>query len=372
MIMSKENRANHLLSLSGDKLRISLNEKRAGGKQMKKIFKKVMAVSLVVALGLSLAGCGQSQPAATGGQKEAAKKIEYPTKAVTVIHGFKPGGGSDQLSQMVQPFLEKDLKVQFANVYKTGADGAIAWKEIAHSTKPDGYTLSTLLTKTILNSLINKEAGYTMADFKPIAQVVWDPGILVVAPDSPYKTAQELIDYAKKNPGKLKMTNSGTGGDDWYTAVMIEKLSGAKMNHIPFEGDAPAWQAVAGGHADANSTNASVVTSLVKGGKLRALAVYADKRLPEFPDVPTLKELGINLVQGSARGYLAPKDTPQEIVDILANAIEKVTKDPEFIKATKAGSLEIIFKKGDDYAKALKDEEASMKKVIDEMGLSHK
>lgn len=291
---------------------------------------------------------------------------------MTVIHGFKPGGGSDQLSQLTQPYLEKILKQQFVNVYKTGADGEIAWKEIAKSTKPDGYTLGTLLNKTILNSMINKDAGYTMADFKPIAQVVWDPGILVVAQDSPFKTMQDLLDYAKANPGKLRMTNSGTGGDDWYTAVMIEKLSNTKMNHIPFEGDAPAWQAVAGGHADANSTNASVVTSLVKGGKMRALAVYSEKRLTELPDVPTLKELGINLVQGSARGYLAPKDTPQEVVDILANAIEQVTKDPEFIKATKAGSLDIIFKKGDDYVKALQEEEASMKKVIDEMGLSHK
>jgi tripartite-type tricarboxylate transporter receptor subunit TctC len=153
---------------------------------------------------------------------------------------------------------------------------------------------------------------------------------------------------------------------------MIEKLGNMKFNNIPFEGDSPAWQAVAGGHADANSTNASVVTSLVKGGKLRALAVYAENRLPELPDVPTLKELGINLVQGSARGYLAPKDTPQEVVDILANAIEKVSQNPEFIKTAKSGSLEIVFKKGDVYVKALQEEEASMKKVIEEMGLTEK
>lgn len=337
---------------------------------MKK-FKKFMAISLVAALTLSLAGCG-GQAATTSKEpaKDAPKKIEYPTKAVTVIHGFKPGGGSDQLAQLVQPYLEKELKQKFVNEYKTGADGAIAWKEIAHSTKPDGYTLSTLLTKTILNSMINKDAGYTMADFKPIAQVVWDPGILVVAPDSKFKTMQDVIDYAKANPGKFRMTNSGTGGDDWYTAVMIEKLANVKFNNIPFEGDAPAWQAVAGNNGDGNSTNASVVIPLIKGNKLRALAVYADNRLAELPDVPTLKELGIPLTQGSARGYLAPKDTPQEIVDILANAIEKITKDPEFIKAAKAGSLDIVFKKGDVYAKALKDEEASMKKVIDELGIA--
>ncbi len=337
---------------------------------MKKM-KKFLSISLIVAITLSLSGCG-TQPAAQqkpADTKQEVKKIEYPTKAVTVIHGFAPGGGSDALGQLVQPFLEKDLKVQFQNVYKTGADGAIAWKEIAHNTKPDGYTLSTLLTKTILNSMINKDAGYKMTDFKPIAQVVWDPGILVVAPNSKFQKMQDIIDYSKANPGKLTMTNSGTGGDDWYTAVMIEKLAGISFNNVPYNGDSPAWQAVAGGNGDANSTNASVVIPLVNGGKLKALAVYADQRLPQLPDVPTLKELGINLVQGSARGYLAPKDTPQEIIDILANAIEKVTKDPEFIKAAKAGSLEIIYKKGADYEKALKDEEASMKKVIDELGI---
>jgi putative tricarboxylic transport membrane protein len=339
---------------------------------MKKV-SKLIAVSLVAALTLSLAGCGGSTKTTTAPAPAPKKEeIKYPTKAVTVIHGFKPGGGSDQLAQLVQPFLEKDLKVQFQNVYKTGADGAIAWKEIAHDTKPDGYTLSTLLTKTILNSMINKDAGYKMSDFAPIAQVVWDPGILVVGPDSKFNKFQDLVDYAKQNPGKLKMTNSGTGGDDWYTAVMVEKLTGTKMNHIPFEGDAPAWQAVAGGHADANSTNASVVIPLIKGGKLKPLAVYAENRLEPLPDVPTLKELGINFVQGSARGYLAPKDTPQEIIDILANAIERTTKDPEFLKAAKAGSLDVIYKKGDAYKKALVDEEASMRKVIDEMGLAAK
>jgi putative tricarboxylic transport membrane protein len=337
---------------------------------MFKPVRKILAVSLVLALSVAVTGCS-SQTSNASATKEQVKKVEYPTKAVTVIHGFKAGGGSDQLSQLVQPYLEKVLGQKFANVYKPGADGAIAWKEIAKSTTPDGYTLSTVLTpKTQLNSFINKDAGYAMEDFEPVANVVFDPGMLVVGPDSKFKTMKDLIDYAKANPGKLKMSNSGEGGDDWFNAVMIEKLAGVKFNNIPFEGDAPAWQAAAGGHVDANTNNLSTVTPLIKGGKLKPLAVYTEKRVEEFPDVPTLKELGIDLVVGSSRGYIAPKGTPKEVIDILADGIEKVTKDPEFIKAAKAANIEIQFLKGEENKKFLAAEKDRLKKIVDEMKLS--
>ncbi|MGE5575929.1 MAG: Bug family tripartite tricarboxylate transporter substrate binding protein [Syntrophothermus sp.] len=301
-----------------------------------------------------------------------ALAIDYPSKPVTVIHGFKPGGGSDQLSQLVQPFLEKVLNQRFVNVYKPGADGAIAWSEVANS-KPDGYTLTTCLTpKTQLNTMVNANPGYAMSDFEPIANIIFDPGILVVGPNSKFKTMKDLLDYAKKNPGQLKVSNSGIGGDDWYNALMIEKLAGVKFNNIPFEGDAPAWQAAAGGHVDANTNNLSTVTPLIKGGKLRALAVYTEKRIPMFPDVPTLKELGINFVEGSFRGYLAPKGTPKEVVNILAQGLEKVVKDPQFIKAAEDVNLEIEFIKTDDYKAFIEKKEESLRKIVEEMGLKGK
>lgn len=341
---------------------------------MKHYIKRGLGVLTILLVLLLAAGCGGgsqgkgSQPEA-GKETKEAKKIEYPTKAVTVIHGFKPGGGSDQLAQLVQPFLEKILKQQFVNVYKPGADGAIAWKEVANS-KPDGYTLTTCLTpKTQLNYLVNPNAGYTMADFEPIANIIFDPGIMVVPADSKFKTMQDLLDYAKKYPGQLKMANSGTGGDDWYNAIMIEKLAGVKFNNILFEGDGPAWQAAAGGHVDANTNNLSTVTPLIKGGKLRALAVYTEKRVPMFPDVPTLKELGINLVEGSYRGYMAPKGTPKEIINILADAMEQVVNDPQFKKASEEVNLVIDFKKTDAYKAFLDKEVESLKKVVEEMNL---
>jgi putative tricarboxylic transport membrane protein len=334
------------------------------------MFKKVLAVALTLTVAVGLTGCSA---AASSSQKPAEKKkIEYPTKAVQVIHGFKPGGGSDQLSQLTQPFLEKVLGQKFVNTYKPGADGAIVWKEIAES-KPDGYTLGTLMTpKTQLNAIVNPTAGYSMDQFVPIANMVFDAGIFVVPPDSKFKTMQEVLDYAKQNPGKLKVGNSGTGGNGWYNGMMIQKLSGTTWNNIPFEGDGPTATAVAGGHVEAATTNVAQVTGMVKGGKLRALAVYTDKRLESLPDVPTLKEIGIDFSTGSYRGYLAPKDTPKEVVEILADGLEKVANDPAFKKAADEVNISVYFMRGDTYQKFLDKEQENLKRIVEEQGLKAK
>jgi putative tricarboxylic transport membrane protein len=305
------------------------------------------------------------------GLTAAYAAAKYPAKAVTVIHGFKPGGGSDQLAQVTQPFLEKVLKQRFVNVYKPGATGAIAWKEVGKDTKPDGYTLTTCLTPQIqLNSMINANVGYSMVDFEPIANMIFDPGILVVGMDSKYKTFQELIDAAKKEPGKIRISHSGNGGDDWYNGTMIAKLAGVGFNLVPFEGDGPAWQAAAGGHVEAATTNVGVVTSLVQGKKLRGLAVYTEQRLPSIPDVPTLKELGITFVEGSYRGYLAPKGTPKEIINTLADGLEKVSADPQFKAACAAVNMVPNFLRDDAYKSFLASKEEALRKIVKEMKLA--
>lgn len=334
------------------------------------MFKRILVVALALSLSIGLAGCGTTSTSSSDAQKpKEPPKIEYPTKAVQVLHGFKAGGGSDQLSQLTQPYLEKILKQQFVNVYKPGADGAIVWKEIAES-KADGYTLGTLMTPKIqLNSMIDPKIGYSMDQFVPIANMVYDTGIFVVPPDSKFKTMQEVLEYAKQNPGKLKVGNSGTGGNGWYNGMMIQKLSGTTWNNIPFEGDGPTATAAAGGHVEGATTNVAQVTGMVKGGKLRALAVYADKRLDSLPDVPTLKEAGVDFSTGSSRGYLAPKDTPKEVVEILADGLEQVSKDPGFIKACKEANISVDFMRGETYQKFLDKELVNLKKVVEEQGL---
>jgi tripartite-type tricarboxylate transporter receptor subunit TctC len=256
-------------------------------------------------------------------------------------------------------------------VYKPGADGAIGWKEAAKMSKPDGYTLTVCTPpKTMFNYILNPNTGYTMADFEPIAYMVFDPAILVVGMDSKIKTFQDLVDAAKKAPGQIRLSHSGNGSDDWYNAVMTAKLAGVSFNMVPFEGDAPAWQAAAGGHVDVSMNNVGVVTSLVQGKKLRALAVCTEKRIPSLPDVPTLKELGINHADGVYRGYFAPKGTPKEIVDILADALEKVAADPQFKAACAAVNLVSEFRRGDALKAMLAQQEESLRKIAKEMNLA--
>ena len=327
-------------------------------KRLKSVGKAGLFLTAIFVLGLAL-----GVTAATAAEK-------YPSKAVTVIHGFKAGGGSDQLAQVTQPFLEKVLKQRFVNVYKPGADGAIVWKEVGKDTKPDGYTLTTCLTpKTQLNAMVNANSGYAMTDFEPIANMIFDPGILVVAADSKFKTLKDLLDAAKKAPGQIKLSHSGNGGDDWFNGLMIAKLTGTSYNMVPFDGDAPAWQAAAGGHVDVCTTNVGVVAGVVKGKKLRALAVYTDKRLTALPDVPTLKEQGVDLVEGSYRGYLAPKGTPKEIITILADGLEKVSQDPDHKAACAALSMVPDFKRGDAFKTFLAKEEDLLRKIAKEMKL---
>jgi len=145
--------------------------------------------------------------------------------------------------------------------------------------------------------------------------------------------------------------------------------TGVTFNLVPFEGDGPANLAAAGDHVDACTSNISIVVLLAKAGKLRPLAVYTEQRLPMMPDVPTLKELGLNLVEG---GYLAPKGTPEKLIDILADAMEKVAKDPEYKKICDSSNLVVDFKKGEANRKWLQEQNEKLQKIVQEMGLGKK
>ena len=293
---------------------------------------------------------------------------EYPTKQITVLQGFKAGGGSDTLAQLTQPFLEKAIGQSFLNQYIPGATGAIAWTQLAKTAKKDGYTLSITNTPMLqTNYIMNPEITYNISELEPIANVVTDPGIIVVAKDSPYKTVEDFLKAAKENPGKLTVGNSGVGGDDFFTTLIFEKASGLKFQMIPFEGDGPSWQAAMGGKIDASFNNLGITYPQIKAGNLRPLAIFTEKRYELIPDVPTMKELGYNVVSGSSRGYSAPKGIPTEARDALIAAFKKMAEMPEFVKACNDRASIIDMKFGDDYVKMLQQQEADFKVIWDEV-----
>jgi tripartite-type tricarboxylate transporter receptor subunit TctC len=298
----------------------------------------------------------------------SASAADYPNKPVSVLQGFQAGGGSDTLAQLTQPYLERVVGQSFINQYIPGATGAIAWTQLAKTANKDGYTLSITNTPMLqTNYIMNPEITYNIRELEPLANVITDPGIIVVAKDSPYKTAEDFFKAVKENPGKITVGNSGVGGDDFFTALILEKESGMKFQQIPFEGDGPSWQAAMGGKIDASFNNLGITFPQLQAGNLRALALLADKRYEGLPDVPTVKELGYNVVSGSSRGYCAPKGVSPEIREILINAFKAMAEMPEFKKACDDRASIIDMKFGDDYTKMLTEQEELFKAIWEEV-----
>ncbi len=260
---------------------------------------------------------------------QQAGKTDYPRRPVNVLIGFAPGGGSDVMLSMVRPLLEKNLKTTLVPVYKPGSGSDIALTEAAHA-KPDGYTTVISCTPQIPINPVVRETQYKLSDLILVANVVTDPGILVVRDASPYKTLAEFIKGAQEKPGKISVGVSSAPGDDWFAMHMFEGSAKVKFNIVPFPGDGPSWQAALAGHVEASANNLGIVYPQVKGGKLRALAIMTEKRSPFLPDVPTFKELGFDFTSGSSRGFSMPKNTPKGIVDIFSRGVKQVMDSEEF------------------------------------------
>lgn len=341
---------------------------------MSKRTKQVLAVLVVIAMMFALTACGtqptkQEAPKDAGKSEPAKQEVKYPEKPINMLMGFKPGGGSDQLFQLVRPYLEPSLNATFNPIYKPGAAGAVAWTELAHATKNDGYTISvTNMPMIATNYITNSDIKYSVNDFTPLANVVTDPGVLMVGKDSPFKTLQDFIDAAKANPGKVTVGNSGTGGDDFFYTLLFQKEAGIQVQMVPFDGDAPSWQNAAGGKIDASMNNLGTVLPQVQAGNARILAVMTKERVDVIKDVPTFEESGVkNMIGGSSRGLSAPKGIPEEIRQKLLDSIKKMFNDPKFNEdVAKLGVLPdpII---GDDYQKQMQQTEKDFTAIWNEV-----
>lgn len=310
---------------------------------------------------LVLAAC-LAMPLAAQAQKYSAGD------EITVLQGFKAGGGSDALAQLVQPFLAKELGVNFVNRYQPGATGAIAWTQLAKQTKADGQTVSITNTPMLMtNYIMNPSIKYSIDELAPLANVVTDPGVIVVSKDSPYKTIQDLMNAAKAKPGKITIGNSGIGGDDFFSVIMIERASGLKFQQVPFAGDGPSWAAAMANKIDASANNLGITFPQIKAGNLRPLVVFTEQRVPDLPDVPTMREVGIDVVAGSSRGYSAPKGIPEQARKEFIAAMDRVIANPEFKRAAAERAMVIDYKAGDAYASFLKNQETVFKGIWEEI-----
>ena len=297
----------------------------------------VAAIALVVACGAAVA----DEP--------------YPTRPITMVAPFPPGGIADLTGRPLAAALEKVLKNPVALVNRQGAAGAVGMQSVAVS-KPDGYTLLVALSSISIipeaDKLFARTPAYTVDQFAPIALLTADPTVLVVRAESTWKTAKEFIEDAKKRPGQIGYSSSGIYGTLHMAMELLSQAAGVKLRHVPYSGGGPAVTALLGGHVDALASGPAAVLPQIKAGKLRPLAGWGTERIAALPDVPTFKELGYPEAEFYIwSGLFAPKATPAPVLAKLRDAVRQAVNEPEFKDAMAKQQTPINFKQGDEFQK---------------------
>ncbi|SAI28126.1 putattive exported protein [Bordetella ansorpii] len=280
--------------------------------------------------GIAYACAGLVALAASAG---AAAAETWPTKPIRMVIPFSAGGNTDVVARLIAPHIEKAVGQPVVVENRPGAAGNIAAEYVARA-DADGYTLlmGTVGTQAI-NYSIYKDIRFKPADFSPITLVASVPNVLVVTPSLPVKSVQELIDYGKKNPGKLSFASSGAGSSIHLSGEMFKTRTGVDMVHVPYKGSAAAVTDIIGGQVHLMFDNLPTSLPFIKSGKLRALAVTSAERSTNLPEIPTMAQAGVpNFEAGSWFGVLAPAGTPAPIVARIDQAIEKAMATPEMQK----------------------------------------
>lgn len=252
-----------------------------------------------------------------------ASAQDYPGKAVTVIVPFAPGGASDTIARLATQAMQPGFGQPLVVENKPGANGAVGAAQVARA-KPDGYTLMQASIGTYgINPALQKDLTYDpRTDFEMLTVAVRTPNALVTRPTLEAATAQDLIAALKEKPDSMLFASSGVGSSDHLTAELFWQVTGTSGIHVPYKGGGPAQTDLMGGHADASFQNLGAIANFVREGKMKMLAIAADQRSPEFPDVPTFNELGIEgLEVYSWQAFSAPKGLDPAVKQKLSGAI---------------------------------------------------
>src|SRR6266511_2354490 len=285
----------------------------------------------------------------------ASAQEPYPSRPISMVAPFPPGGIADLTARPVAAAMEKVLKNPVGVLNKTGAAGAVGMQFVATS-KPDGYTLLLALSSISIipeaDKIFGRPPAFTVDQFAPVALISADPTILVVRAESPWKTAKEFIEDAKKRPGQISYSSSGIYGTLHMAMELLSHAAGINLRHVPYPGAGPALTAVLGGHVDALASGPAVVLPHIKAGKLRALAGWGDRRVAALPDVPTFKELGYPEAEFYIwAGIFAPRGTPEPVLQKLRDALRVAANDPEFKSAMDKLQTPVAFKQGEEFQK---------------------
>ncbi len=279
--------------------------------------------ALVAAAGL--AGGASAQP------RVPEKPKGYPDRPVQVIVAFGAGGGTDVAARAVFRAAERLSGASFPVVNKPGASGEIGWTAIA-TAPADGYTIGMVNPPAFVILQLTRPVKFSIDSFDYIANIVRDPGTILVRGDSPIKNMADFVAAARQQAGGFTIAYSGPGTAEDVALRQLERQTGITLNKVPFDGTAPSLTALVGGNVQAMSANISELIGQIRQGQLRALGVAAPERVAMAPDVPTMREQGIDLLQVAYRGIAGPRGMPAERLRYLADLVRAVVDDPEFRK----------------------------------------
>ncbi len=298
-------------------------------------------------------------PIAVAGSVSAA---DYPTKAVKLIVPWGAGGGTDAIMRVVAHVAEKYLGEPMVVVNVPGVGGTLGARQ-GKTAKPNGYTL-TATHESVISSYIVGVAEFNYGDFEPIANMTLTPAMVAARPDAPWDDMKEMVAYAKDHPGEIKF-GATLGSTSHFFPLEIAHAAGIEFNIVGYEGTAKRQAALLGGFIDLGESNPAAGKKYFEAGKLTALGIATEERHPLLPDVPTLKEQGVDVTMGVHRGVCAPKGTPAEILAKLSDVFAKVEKDPDFIKRIDDLGSDVHYLDKDAYLEYIQKETKRLTKLAE-------
>ncbi len=306
-----------------------------------------------------------------GSDSSEAAGIEFPNKVINLVVPFPPGGGTDVVGRMIAEVMGEFLPTKVIVVNKGGAAGVVGTQQVALA-KPDGYTL-LFTSQSIVTQSYETKGRVSHKQFILLGMLNEDAFGIAVAKDAPWQTLQEFIKDAKTRPGKITMGTTGVGSITYMQIPLLEKAAGVKLQPVPYQGSAPFHMATLAGEVAACGVVVGDASALLKSGRLRLLGVMSAKRLEAFPDVPTYREMGVNVDFIFWRGLFVHKDTPQPVLNVLREAVRKVAHAGAFkAMLEKAGYTPVDMVGEAELQELIRNEEKVVEEVFKDIGTLEK
>jgi tripartite-type tricarboxylate transporter receptor subunit TctC len=295
----------------------------------------------------------------------------YPSRPITMIVPFPPGGTADIAARPVAEAMGRYLKQPVIIENKAGAGGGVGMSQVAKA-KPDGYVIMMALSSVVVlpaaDTVLQRTPLFKLSQLVPIARLTADPVVLVVQASSPWTNFNQFAAAVKKSPGRYTFGSSGNYGTMHIPVEQFKAATGSSMLHIPYTGAGPAVVALLGGQVDAVATGPSTISSHVQAGKLRVLSQWGDSRIPTMPNVPTMKELGIPVTYSQWTGVFAPAGTPEVVIAKLREAARFAAADTRVVQSLQSAGTYVQYLDAPEFEKFVEADATAMAQVVQRIG----